>query len=79
MLENASEILQKHHTLSCPVTAQANIPSNCSLNAKQLAKIPSTSLLDRAANCDKDIRRHCFFLKPRNMHWPHFEREAVEE
>ena len=54
---------QMHCTHWGPVTVQANIPSNCSLCEKQLAKIPSTSLLDRSANCDKDIRRHCFFLK----------------
>ena len=50
-------------TLLCPVTAQTNIPSNCSLCEKQLAKIPSTSLFNRAANCDEEIRRHLLFLQ----------------
>ena len=48
VLANATEILQKHCILPYPVTAQTNIPSNCTLCEKQLAKIPSTSLFDRA-------------------------------
>ena len=52
VLANATEIVQKHCILPCPVTAQTNIPSNCALCEKRLAKIPSTSLLDRAARSD---------------------------
>ena len=68
VLASATEIMQKYCILPCPITAQTNVPSNCSLCEKRLAKIPSTSLLAARSSCELrcEIRRSFYHILTQN-------------